>query len=154
MHKTHWLRETREKAEHDTANRNFGLQTLGSELDDPKHDYINYDTRRWCSNDPFAPTPNSPTLSISSPKFDELVLERRPQPLSKRSSLLKTTDSLPIPSSPPTMNSENPNHSRTGNSIQCVQLFLKMIFLQSNIEAKMILTLTPPIGSPMRLARN
>ena len=75
-------------------------------LIDPKYGYINYDTRRWCSDDPFAPTPNSPTLSISSPKSDELVLERRPQPLSKPSSLFKTTDLLPIPSSSPTMNSE------------------------------------------------
>ena len=75
-------------------------------LIDPKYGYINYDTRRWCSDNPFAPTPSSPTLSISSPKSDELVLERRPQPLSKPSSLFKTTDLLPIPSSSPTMNSE------------------------------------------------
>lgn len=87
-------------------------------LVDPKSGHVNYVTGRWCSDDPFAPTPNSPTLSISSLKFDEPVIERRPQPLSKPSSLFKTTDLLPIPSSFPTMNSENSNRPRTGDSIQ------------------------------------
>lgn len=123
-------------------------------LMDPKSGHVNYVTGRWCSDDPFAPTPNSPTLSISNLKFDEPVLERRPQPLSKPSSLFKTTDLLPIPSSFPTMNSENSNRPRTGDSIQYVQLFLKMMFSQSNVKAKMILTQTPPIGSPMRPPRN
>jgi hypothetical protein len=37
------------------------------------------------------------------------------------------------------MNSENSNRPRTGDSIQYVQLFLKMMFSQSNVKAKMIL---------------